>query len=129
MSLKSPSRATQDRTDTANPTPDELLALLHDEYSMAILEEIRTEPKSARALTDICEASRPTIYRRLNRLEDAGLVESGMAYDADGHHRTVFEATVETVTVEVTDDGLSATVSTTQPVESLQPAVSGPTGQ
>lgn len=55
--------------------------------------------------------SRPTVYRRLNRLVEAGIVESNLKPCADGRHRNVFEATLDAVSLTVTGDGLSATVS------------------
>ena len=91
--------------------PDELLELLDADYTRAILSAIRTEAKPARTLAEECGASRPTVYRRLNRLQEAGLVDASLAYDADGHHRTVFETTLESVTLDVTDQGLSVSVT------------------
>ncbi|WP_251343749.1 ArsR/SmtB family transcription factor [Haloplanus halophilus] len=91
---------------------DEVLALLEDDYSRAILEAIHAEPRSARDLVEECAASRATIYRRLDRLDDAGLAESWLSYDADGHHRTVFEATLDAVTVGLDADGIGVTVAT-----------------
>jgi predicted transcriptional regulator len=89
-----------------------LLELLDADHTQTILAETRVAPWSARALADACGASRATIYRRLNRLEDARLVESSMRYDADGHHRTVYEATLESITVDVTEDGYALSVTT-----------------
>jgi len=113
MSFSHPRQA--DRVDDqpeATPAPAALLELLDADHTQTILAETRDTPRSARALADACGASRATIYRRLNRLEDAGIVDSGMRYDADGHHRTVYEATLESVTVDVTDDGYSLSVTT-----------------
>jgi hypothetical protein len=42
----------------------------------------------------------------LDRLQRAGLVEGTMAYDADGHHREAFRATVERATLELGEDGV-----------------------
>jgi response regulator of citrate/malate metabolism len=86
--------------------------LLNAEYTQQILSEIQTEAKSARSLAQACGASRATVYRRLNGLREAGLVDTGLAYDTDGHHRTVFESTLESVTLDVTPDGLSVSVTT-----------------
>jgi hypothetical protein len=36
-----------------------------------------------------------------------------VAYDADGHHRTVYEATLEAVAVDVAAGGVSVSVATT----------------
>lgn len=105
-------RTTESEIETE---PGELMALLDANYTREILAAIREEAKSARALTEACGASRPTVYRRLNSLQAAGLVAEDMRYDADGHHRTVFEATLEGLSVAVTDDGLSVTVRTDEP--------------
>ena len=115
MSLKQPERMVPGESETdpdGERAPTDLLALLNAEYTQSILETIRAEAKSARAIAEECGASRTTVYRRLNALEGAGFVDSTMTYDADGHHRTVFETTLETVSVDVTRDGLSVTVTT-----------------
>lgn len=93
-------------------TAETLLELLDADHTQTILAETSAAPRSARALADTCGASRATIYRRLNRLEDAAVVESDMRYDADGHHRTVYEATLESVTLDVTEDGYALSVTT-----------------
>jgi DNA-binding transcriptional ArsR family regulator len=90
----------------------EILAILDAEYTRSLLEAIRGEAMPARDLAEVCGASRPTIYRRLNKLQEAGLVESSMEYDGNGHHRTVFENTFEKLTVDMTDNGVSVTVDT-----------------
>lgn len=97
---------------SSEPTDDELLELLDAEYTRAILETIREEPMPARAIAVQCGASRPTVYRRLEGLVRAGLVDSTMRYDPDGHHRAVFEATLESVSVDLDADGVSLSVST-----------------
>ncbi|MFC7132955.1 MULTISPECIES: ArsR/SmtB family transcription factor [Salinibaculum] len=113
MSLRQPTPAgSVERTaPEMTPSSEEILGLLDAEYTQSILEATQTEAKSARALAEECDASRTTVYRRLNSLEDAGLVESSMLYDADGHHRTVFEATLEAVSFSVTANGLSVTIT------------------
>lgn len=115
MSLRQPERtdpggSEQDSDGERDPT--DLLSLLNAEYTQSILEAIQRESKSARAIAEECGASRPTVYRRLNALEEAGLVESGMVYDADGHHRTVFETTLEAISVDLVGGGLSVSVAT-----------------
>lgn len=96
----------------AEASPDEYLALLTADYTRAILEAIRSEPRSARAIAEEVGASRATVYRRLNSLEAVGLVDSELTYDSDGHHRTTFEATLERVTVCLSERGFSVAVAT-----------------
>jgi DNA-binding transcriptional ArsR family regulator len=111
MSLSQPSSRDAPTTDDEPDRTDEVLALLEDDYSRAILEALHAEARAARDLVDACDASRATVYRRLNRLEEAGLVRSRLAYDADGHHRTVFEVVLDAVRVDLADDGFALTVS------------------
>lgn len=94
--------------------PGDLLDLLDDEHVQMILEQTASEPKRARELADASNASRATVYRRLNRLEDAGLLTSRMAYDAEGHHHQVFRTTLEAATISLTD-GLHVETSISRP--------------
>lgn len=91
---------------------DDLLSVLEDDCGRTLLEQVAGEAKPARALVEAVDASRATVYRRLNALEEAGLVETATQYDEDGHHRKVFRATLERVTLELDDGGLSAHVAT-----------------
>jgi DNA-binding HxlR family transcriptional regulator len=78
-----------------------VLDLLEDEYTRRILEALAEGARPARALIDACDASRATVYRRLNCLQDHGLVEVGVEPHREGHHRKVFESLLERATVEV----------------------------
>jgi len=115
MSFTRSGRPTPDGSerDGERSDPTVLLELLDAEYTRSILEAISSDAKPARAVAEECGASRPTVYRRLNALDDAGVVDSGTVYDGDGHHRTVFEATLEAVSVGLDGDGVSLTVATT----------------
>lgn len=94
-------RGVDAETGVAN---EELLELLGDEYARAILEELSARPTGAGDLVDRVEMSRATVYRRLDRLEEHGLVVADVAIDPDGNHHKVFEPTLECVTVDL-DDG------------------------
>jgi predicted transcriptional regulator len=85
--------------------PEEIVDLLTDEYARQILRAVTDDPKPACDLVDMLGVSRPTVYRRLDDLEAAGLVEPRMSFDPDGHHRQEFHATFEEVTVTLTADG------------------------
>ncbi|WP_435347651.1 ArsR/SmtB family transcription factor [Haloarchaeobius sp. HRN-SO-5] len=87
---------------------DELLvdvaALLEDDYARSILVHTSTRPMSASELSERCDASPPTIYRRIDRLREHDLVEAEQELDPDGHHYEVYSATLRRVTIEL-DDG------------------------
>jgi DNA-binding transcriptional ArsR family regulator len=91
--------------------PDDLLSVLEDDYARRILNAVAADPRPARELMEVCDASRATVYRRLNRLEEQDLVTSRTEVHPDGHHRKVFEATLEEVTLSLDGDGISAEVT------------------
>jgi DNA-binding HxlR family transcriptional regulator len=83
----------------------EILDLLGDKYTARILEALSVESRPARELVSVCEMSRPTVYRRLERLENHDLVSTDTTIDSDGHHRKVFATILERVTIELADHG------------------------
>lgn len=104
-----------DETDETDASPEALIGLLSDEYARAFLEAIRTEAKSARRLAEECEVSRSTVYRRLDRLQEAGLVVERLECEPNGHHRRTFAAAVETVGVELGDAGFETAIEAGDP--------------
>nr|WP_241430061.1 winged helix-turn-helix domain-containing protein [Halococcus saccharolyticus] len=87
-----------------------MTSLLDDEYARTILEAARDEPLSADELSDACEASSSTVYRRIERLQAQNLLDDHQRLDPDGHHHKVYSTRVERVTVELRDDGFACTV-------------------
>ena len=85
---------------------DELavVSLLDDEYAAEILRRTSEEPMSATDLKRHCDASEPTIYRRLERLSDQNLVIEQQEVDPEGHHYKTYTARLERVVIEL-DDG------------------------
>lgn len=90
--------------------PQEVFSLLDDEYARAILIETSTQPMSAKTLSENCDASLPTVYRRTERLAACNLLEEGTQLADDGHHYTVFEARLDHLTIELTEDELKMTI-------------------
>lgn len=95
-------------SETTNP--EELLSLLGDEYARSILQTIAQTPRSGRDIVEETGFSKATVYRRLDRLEAAGLVASETMFDPDGHHRERFRSTVEGATCEFGPDGIEMTL-------------------
>lgn len=100
-------------TAPAHLETSELLAILDDEYARDILEAAVGEAKAARELAEQLDVSRATVYRRLDRLESAGLVDASTSHDPDGYQRKRFRSTFTSVTVRLTDDAPTATVDAT----------------
>ncbi|SEV82752.1 ArsR/SmtB family transcription factor [Natrinema salifodinae] len=72
-----------------------LLAVLDDEYARDILTHTSVEPMSASTLSERCDASLPTIYRRLDRLEECNLVTEETELAPDGNHYSVYSANLD----------------------------------
>jgi predicted transcriptional regulator len=89
-----------------------ILSLMSDEYARGILDALGTGSLSARELINRMDASRATVYRRLDRLEEAGIVESSMEIHPEGHHRKQFQVTVDRVNLAFEPDGVTVNVTT-----------------
>lgn len=80
-----------------------LASLLEDEYAHAILLHTSTQAMSAAELSDACEASVSTIYRRLERLQEHDLVDEHLQLDQGGHHYRTYTARLERIEIELVD--------------------------
>ncbi len=100
-------RSTRDPEPTTEepPTidPDGLLELLADEHARSILKTISDEALPAREIANRINVSRATVYRRLNRLTDAGIVEASMVYRSDGRHRQRFHMVLDELKLAFND--------------------------
>lgn len=108
--LQRPADTTRPNSEEPDTTldADELLSLLGDEYAREILTTLGDQSLPARDIVDRSNMSRPTVYRRLNRLEEAGLVETRMSLHPDDHHRKEFQVVVEELELRPRDDTLVA---------------------
>ena len=96
-------------SDDRSVDPEQLLTLLGDEYTRAIIDALGTESLPAREIASRTEISRPTVYRRLDRLEAAGVVEPTMTVDPDGHHRQAFEIVIDGLELSLGDTAATPT--------------------
>lgn len=84
-----------------DPGFETVVGLLDDEHAREILAATSIEPMGSADLAERCDASRQTVYRRLDRLEDAGLVAERTRPRPDGHHDTVYLATLDGLRVQL----------------------------
>lgn len=87
------------------PPPDELLELLADEYVRAILTATTADRHSASMLADTIDAANSTVYDRLDRLLEAGLLDERTALDENGNHYATYRARLERLDLRLTDEG------------------------
>jgi len=72
-----------------------VVALLDDEHVRSILAATSAEPLSATELSERCDVSTSSIYRRVERLAEADLLEDRVRPRSDGHHETVYVAALD----------------------------------
>lgn len=104
-------RSAQSTEPRTEPIPtDELLDLLGDEYARRVLKSIAEKPRTGNEVIEAAGISKATVYRRLNRLEEAGLVETTTRIDTDGHHCKQFHAVIGRLAIDFDDSGYDASV-------------------
>lgn len=89
---------------------EELFAVLDDEYARTILTATSAEPKSAKELAEECDASLPTVYRRIDNLSDCSLLEERTRFTDNGRHYGVYRATLDQAVISLDEEGLSVAV-------------------
>jgi response regulator of citrate/malate metabolism len=94
-------------TDETTLDTPAVLSLLSDEYARRVLRVLVDESQSAAELVDRLDMSRATVYRRLDRLESAGILGSSMCFDPDGHHRQQFHVLVNRLQLVFESDGIA----------------------
>ena len=89
---------------------DAVTQLLGDDCARTILRHTVSEPMTAAQLTERCDASRATVYRRLDDLVERELLVEATTPDLDGHHRTAYAANLDRFVVDLDEDGFELTV-------------------
>lgn len=93
-----------------DPALGEVLALLSDEYARAILAATSERPMSAKEIATHCDMSEPTVYRRVERLQEHDLVAKRTQIETDGNDYSVYAATLSGFSVDLTDGTFDSTV-------------------
>lgn len=86
---------------------DEVLDVLGNKYNPEILQRAH-EPKSAQEFSEELDIPIATSYRRVEELEEIGLLErEGKEFSDEGRQRTVYRRSVDGVTIEFNHNSLS----------------------
>ncbi len=92
--------------------PIAFLRGLGNKYNPEILQRTY-EPKSAQELSDELDIPIATSYRRVEELQDLGLLaEEGKEFSDEGRQRTVYRREVDAITIRLTDDGGAIEIET-----------------
>jgi predicted transcriptional regulator len=96
----------------SNPLPyvgdersiEDVLDTIGDQHARTVLAAISREPRSAKELAASCDLSLPTIYRRLELLQNHDLVTEQTAVAEDGNHYKVYECNFDSTVIRLEDD-------------------------
>ena len=88
-------------TRASDDTASDVLDALGDEKARRCCTVITGDAKSAREIANLTGYSLPTVYRRLNTLRQAGLIESRTQIDPGGDHYEAFTTVAKRVTVDL----------------------------
>jgi DNA-binding response OmpR family regulator len=103
-------------SEAADETANDVLDALGDEKTRRCCRVLNGDPKSAREVAERTGYSLPTVYRRLNALRQADLIESRMNIDPGGDHYEAFTTTAQRITVDINSFTIERDPATEQEV-------------
>ncbi|WP_276257474.1 winged helix-turn-helix domain-containing protein [Haloglomus litoreum] len=83
---------------------EEILNTIGDEHARTVLAAISRSPRSAKELADECDLSLPTIYRRLELLQEHDLITERTAVAEDGNHYNIYECNFDSTVIALKDE-------------------------
>lgn len=83
---------------------EEVLDTIGDSHARAVLASISRESKSAKELSEECDLSLPTIYRRIEMLEEYDLVTERTLVADDGNHYSIYDSNFDSTVISLEDD-------------------------
>lgn len=92
------------------PEVEEVVELLSDDHTREIVEALTNTEQTAGDIRAKTTASKCTVYRRLNALEEADIVEVSYELCSDGHHAKTFSLVPCSVTIDIGGEGLDGEV-------------------
>lgn len=81
---------------------ESILSVLNDEKCRTIMRQL-DEPKTADTLSRSCEYSSSTLYRKLEKLLDTGLVERQFVVRSDYSHTSKYVLTFDEISISIDD--------------------------
>ncbi|PSP27369.1 transcriptional regulator [Halobacteriales archaeon QH_2_65_14] len=83
---------------------EDILDTIGDKHARRVLAAISQDPKSAKELAEECDLSLPTVYRRIEMLDEYDLVKDRTLVADDGNHYKVYESNFESTVISLQDD-------------------------
>jgi DNA-binding transcriptional ArsR family regulator len=87
------------QTDREQPVGQQILQALANPRNRAILQKTAATPYSAKQLSDACDIPTSTVYRRINDLVEAGLLEEQLKFNPDGKNSHEYRLRISAVQI------------------------------
>ncbi len=94
--------------------PEDVFDVFGNELAREILVLASAEPVSAEELAAQCESSLPTVYRRLNALEEFDFMTHERAVDPDGHHYKTYRTKLQELDFTIENGGFTVDIQIRQ---------------
>lgn len=120
--LKRRSGSADDESIRTEQDLDELLSVLEDSDCRAVLEATGEEALSAKEIGERCSIPSSTVYRKVDRLTGAGLLEESLRIHRSGKHTNEYSRRVEGVALTIGNAGTELRMETQASSETPQPA-------
>jgi predicted transcriptional regulator len=85
-------------------TIEDILDTIGDRHARKVLAAISRESRSAKELAEECDMSLPTVYRRIEMLDEYDLVKDRTLVADDGNHYKVYESNFESTVISLRED-------------------------
>lgn len=85
-------------------TIEEVLDTIGDQHARHVLAAVSEQSKSAKELSEELDLSLPTVYRRLEILQEHELVTEQTNVAEDGNHYKVYQSNFESTVIRLEDD-------------------------
>ena len=103
------------RTNEPTVEPETLFRALEDETCRRILEATAEKALTASELCERCDVPQSTMYRKLDLLTEATLVEETLRLSRDGRNSKQYQQCFDDVTISLGEDGgVAVDVSATE---------------
>ena len=86
-----------------HPDPQSVLAALNDSACREMIATL-SEPMTAKELSDRTDIPLSTVYRKLDRLESAAMIEQRTEVARNGSHRSQYVAAFDGLYVDLDDE-------------------------
>ena len=96
--------------------PPTVFDVLGNEHARQILALASVEPVSADDLAEHTDASQPTVYRRVNVLQEYDMLTEETELDAEGNHYKTYRTSLERVCFDVENGGFTVDIELRQNV-------------